>query len=155
MSDLEQHADGTPMQSHDDDLGDSSVQCVKCEETTRLSDTLSAGRSGRICKLCYNSAKALGNHFKKRGKSDEWQKMPPAKKKKMIIENKLTGGIRGKQRAIRISEQAWLNCLFKSKYSAAVFHHYRFLFFTCPQVSVSDSLSMQGEIYHTNKIEFL
>ena len=109
MSELEPHDADASIPSHDANLGDDHVTCVKCDETIALGETLSAGRSGRICKLCYNSAKALCNHYKKRGKSDEWQKMAPAKKKKMILENKTSGGIRGKQRAIKFTEQAGLH----------------------------------------------
>ena len=89
------------------DIGSTEVQkCVKCEDSVTPSESLSAGRSGRICKLCYNSARALSEHFRKRGKREEWQAMPPAKKKKLIIENKAGGGIRGKTRSIKMTEQA-------------------------------------------------
>ena len=96
-----------PQSAQPDDAGLSGFhRCVKCEDEVESRDTLSAGRSGRICKLCYNSARALSEHFRKRGKKEEWQAMPPAKKKKLIIENKAGGGIRGKSRTIKMTEEA-------------------------------------------------
>ena len=81
--------------------------CTKCDEEMEFSKTLSAGRVGyRICKLCFNSARSLQNHYKKRGKKSEWDNMAPAKKKRMIVENKFSGGIRGKERNVLIREEA-------------------------------------------------
>ena len=73
-----------------------------------MPDTLSAGREFRICKLCYNSQRALFQHFKKRGQRPQWEKMPHAKKKRLIIANKGTGGVRGKERVLDLSESVTL-----------------------------------------------
>ena len=100
--------------------------CVRCELRCPFSSTLSAGRTGRICKLCYNATRALGDWFKKRGRSEEWSKMPAAKKKKMILENR-TVARKGAKREVIVHEE----------------------------VLVSDKLGYEGECYHTNKIELL
>ena len=96
-----------PEEDDDPDHGD-QVVCMKCDEQVPVSKTLSAGRPGcRVCKLCYNACRSLAGHYRKRGKKDEWDKMPAAKKKKKLIkENKHGGGIRGKERTIRITEEA-------------------------------------------------
>ena len=94
-----------PSQSQEVEQGDDCT-CSKCLEKVTIKDSLSAGRTGRICKLCYNSGRSLSEHYRKRGKSDEWSRMPPEKKRKLIVENKAGGGIRGKARNIKITEQA-------------------------------------------------
>ncbi len=81
--------------------------CTKCDEQMEVSKTMSAGRVGRICKLCYNANRALAEHFKRRGRKQEWDCMPANKKKRLIVENKLGGGIKGQKRDLRIDEQAW------------------------------------------------
>ena len=83
---------------------DPLVQCTKCREKVLHSDTLSAGRGGyRICKPCYNSNRALSDYYRKRGRKDEWDKMPAERKRKLVVQNKGTGG-RGKQRELELSE---------------------------------------------------
>ena len=82
-----------------------AVVCVKCDEVVSIGQSLSAGRSGRVCKLCYNSQRALSDHFKKRGKKTEWDRMSIQKKKELIKQNKNGGGIRGKERRIQLTEQ--------------------------------------------------
>lgn len=87
-----------------EDFADADMAvCTKCNETTPMCDTLSAGRVGRICKLCYNSARACLNYYKKRGRKKEWGSMNAEKKRKMIVQNKGTGG-RGKSRDLNLSE---------------------------------------------------
>ena len=174
--------------SHEEDEGDchergDQVICVKCDEKVPMSKTLSAGRPGcRVCKLCYNSCRSLAEHFRKRGKKEEWDKMPAAKKKKLIKENKNGGGIRGKERTIRITEEATRgnkknikfdmtsvlpnkryqtvpNMLFyvgNHKGTNALYNlQLSIRFFPCKQVEVRDRLSMEGQTYHTNEIEHL
>lgn len=80
-------------------------ECVKCKEAVPLPNTLSAGRTGRICKPCYNSCRALTEYYKKRGRKHEWDSMNQERKRRMIVENKGTGG-RGKQRQLKITEEA-------------------------------------------------
>ena len=87
--------------------GDESMStCTKCDETIPTKQTTSAGRVGRICKLCYNASRALTDHYRKRGRKAEWDAMPQDRKKKLIKENKLTGGVKGKERQLQISEEA-------------------------------------------------
>ena len=70
-----------------------------------MSQTLSAGRSGRVCKPCYNSSRALTEYYRKRGRKHEWDSMNTERKRRMIVANKGTGG-RGKQRQLKITEEA-------------------------------------------------
>ena len=85
----------------------SMAKCIKCNDEVTITETHSAGRAGvRVCKLCYNATRALSLHFAKRGKKEEWLKMAPAKKRKLIVDNKYSGGIRGKERNIAIREEA-------------------------------------------------
>ncbi len=85
---------------------DKSNVCVKCDEDTPLDQTLSAGRSGRICKLCYNAQRSLADHFRKRGQKQQWDSMPAERKKRLIRENKHTGGVRGRERQLKITDEA-------------------------------------------------
>lgn len=85
---------------------DKEVTCSKCDEHVPVQETLSAGRSGHICKLCYNAQRALVLHYKKRGKKAEWDKLPVERKKKLIRENKLCGGVKGRERQIKTVEEA-------------------------------------------------
>ena len=85
---------------------DSLVACARCGEQVPIKDTGSYGRIGRQCHLCYNAARALSDHFKRRGRKDEWDRMPPQKKRKLIIDNKMGGGVKGQKRDVRIDEQA-------------------------------------------------
>lgn len=64
------------------------VLCAKCDGHFPMEDTVSAGRVGRNCKLCFNACRALCDWLKKRNRSAEWSKMPLAKKKKLIKENR-------------------------------------------------------------------
>lgn len=101
---------GEPDQSHPEphacEAGsDALFACVKCDEVVSAELSLSAGRSGRICKLCYNSQRSLVDHYKKRGKKTEWDRMSVQKKKDLIKQNKNGGGIRGKERKIKLTEQ--------------------------------------------------
>lgn len=80
------------------------VKCVKCLLLVLIHETLSAGRVGRICKLCYNSSRALADFFKKRNRKHEWDSMNAEKKRKLIVENKCTGG-RGKTRELKFTEE--------------------------------------------------
>lgn len=85
---------------------DKPTVCVKCSEETPTNLTLSAGRSGRICKLCYNSQRSLADHFRKRGQKQQWDSMPAERKKRLIVENKHTGGVRGRERHLKITDEA-------------------------------------------------
>ena len=105
-SPVELQPPNVPPEEDGPDHGD-QVVCTKCDEQVPVSKTLSAGRPGsRVCKLCYNACRSLAEHYRKRGKKDEWDRMPASKKKKLIKENKYGGGIRGKERTIRITEEA-------------------------------------------------
>lgn len=46
------------------DESEARVICTKCDEQVEVSETMSAGRVRRICKLCYNENRALAEHFK-------------------------------------------------------------------------------------------
>ena len=105
MSDHHGNGEDVEVEDQSSDHGN-AVTCTKCQESVSFAETLSAGRSGRICKLCYNSCRSLAEYFRKRGQKGYWEKMPPEKRRKLIIENKTTGGVRGKARQIRITEQA-------------------------------------------------
>lgn len=59
---------------------EAKVTCAKCDEQVEVSKTMSAGRVGRVCKLCYNANRALAEHFKRRGRKQEWDAMPPARR---------------------------------------------------------------------------
>ncbi len=89
------------------DVPEASVICVKCNDELSISLTLSAGRCGRVCKLCYNAQRSLVDYYKRRGKKDEWDRMPMERKKKLIVDNKLLGGTKGQQRNIKIEEKEW------------------------------------------------
>lgn len=101
---------GSEVDPGDGDVGfdgdDEMVTCTKCDEQVRKKDSHSSGRSGRTCKLCFNSFRALSNYYRKRGKKEEFDRMEPSKKKRLIVENKNGGGIRGKERNIKMLEQA-------------------------------------------------
>ena len=86
--------------------GEEWAVCVRCEEKARVSACISAGRSGLICKLCYNAQRALKEYYKKRGQKDVWDSYPMARKKKLIIENKFAGGVKGKSREVKLLEEA-------------------------------------------------
>lgn len=99
---------------HDDDP-DARTTCTKCKEEVPVTETLSAGRGGyRICKPCYNSNRALCEYYKKRGRKAEWDKMSAEKKRKLIIQNKGTGG-RGKQRELQLTESVIASAVYKYK----------------------------------------
>ena len=85
---------------------DKATVCVKCSEETPTNLTMSAGRSGRICKLCYNAQRSLAEHFRKRGQKQQWDAMPAERKKNLIIQNKHTGGVRGRERHLKITDEA-------------------------------------------------
>ena len=82
------------------------VVCVKCDEHVPAGDTLSAGRSGRVCRLCYNAQRALVKHFTKRKQKAQWDSMPMDRKKKLIKENKYNGGVMGRERQLKITDEA-------------------------------------------------
>lgn len=106
MSDRQKdHADDVELEDQSSDHG-KTVFCTKCQESVSWPETLSAGRSGRICKLCYNSCRSLAEYFRKRGQKAYWEKLPPEKRRRLIVENKTTGGVKGKARQIRLTEQA-------------------------------------------------
>ena len=90
-------------EAHDGEV-ELKCTCVKCKEIIGMKQTLSAGRTGRVCKPCFNSQRALMEHFKKRGKLEEWQRMAAEKKRKLIVDNKGTTSGRGKQRQLTVSE---------------------------------------------------
>ncbi len=91
-------------------LSTKTVLCVKCEEQTSVDQTMSAGRSGRVCKLCYNAQRALMKHFTKRNQKQQWDNMPPERKKKLIKENKFNGGTMGRERQLKITDEALQSC---------------------------------------------
>lgn len=89
-----------------DPTGGIQVVCVKCDEHVPVGDTLSAGRSGRVCRLCYNAQRALVKHFTKRKQKQQWDNMPMDRKKKLIKENKFNGGVMGRERQLKITDEA-------------------------------------------------
>ena len=53
------------------DESEARVTCTTCDEQVEVSKTMSAGRVGRICKLCYNANRAVAEHFKSRGRKQD------------------------------------------------------------------------------------
>ncbi len=89
-----------------DPISGKLVVCVKCDENVPAGDTMSAGRTGRVCKLCYNAQRALVKHFTKRKQKQQWDNMPMDRKKKLIKENKYNGGVMGRERQLKIIDEA-------------------------------------------------
>lgn len=137
-------ANGEESKSGEPDRGDVEVKCpcVKCKEVVGIKQTLSAGRTGRVCKPCYNSQRALTEHFKKRGKLEEWQRMAAEKKRKLIVDNKGTTFGRGKQRQLTLSEDV--------RGSECEVHG-----ISRPKVVIDDHVAQKSVRQYTNKKEQL